>query len=238
MEQALQTRNAMQHAATQQGQEQNGQDDMPLIDALDGTDQTPLPNSTSTKKKIPSEALKKIKDQQTLIKQLQRQLEHTCEALHDSEQHKAELNDLLSATLTSPGPSRPLEPPGTQTRPLETPGPHRLQERAQRPEDLEYQERLRQQNTQENQQHATQPDQHGNDRNMLEFMKQLAKAMKDTNTSDLTEPTKFSGADHHWDEWHYQLRSYLEAKGWLQTYDHPTGPGTPRFRYRNKQKAI
>ena len=64
---------------------------------------------------------------------------------------------------------------------------------------------------------------------MIEFMKQLAKAMKDTNTSDLTEPSKFSGADHHWDEWHYQLRSYLEAKGWLQTYDHPTGPGTAGF---------
>jgi hypothetical protein len=64
---------------------------------------------------------------------------------------------------------------------------------------------------------------------MLEFMKQLAKAMKDTNTSDLTEPSKFSSADHNWDEWHYQLRSYLEAKGWPQTYDHPTGPGTPGF---------
>ena len=74
MEQASSTRNATQQAATQQGQEQNGQEDMPLIDALDSTDQTPLPNSTSAKKKIPSEALKKIRDQQTLIKQLQRML--------------------------------------------------------------------------------------------------------------------------------------------------------------------
>ncbi len=45
----------------------------------------------------------------------------------------------------------------------------------------------------------------------------------------ITEPSKFSGADHHWDDWNYQLRSYLEAKGWLQTYDHPTGPGTAGF---------
>ncbi len=72
MEQSSSTRNATPQAATQQGQEQNGQDDMPLIDALDGPDQTPLSYSTSTKKKIPSEALKKIRDQQTLIKQLQR----------------------------------------------------------------------------------------------------------------------------------------------------------------------
>jgi hypothetical protein len=53
--------------------------------------------------------------------------------------------------------------------------------------------------------------------------------MRDTNTSDITEPSKFSGEDHHWDEFHYQLRIYLAAKGWLSTYDHPTGPGTPNF---------
>ena len=99
MEHSSSTRNATQQAATQQGQEQNGQEDMPLIDALDNADQTPLPNSTSAKKKIPSEALKKIRDQQILIKQLQRQLEHASDALHDSEHNKAELNELLHATL-------------------------------------------------------------------------------------------------------------------------------------------
>ena len=224
MEQASSTRQVTQQAATQQGQEQHGQEDMPLIDALDTADQTPLPNSSSAKKKIPSEALKKIRDQQALIKQLQRQLDHTSEALNDSENNKAELTGLLQATLLSPGLSRNLAPPSIPTRALETLGPHRLQERAQRPEDIEYQERLRQQTAQETPQHAASPDP-----NMLEFMKHLAKAMKDTNTSDLTEPSKFSGADHQWDEWHYQLRSYLEAKGWLQTYDHPTGPGTLGF---------
>jgi hypothetical protein len=92
---------------------------------------------------------------------------------------------------------------------------------------------VRQQTSQENQQHEAQP---APDRNMLEFMKQLAKAMKDTNTSDLTEPSTFSGADQNWDEWPYQLRSYLEAKGWLQTYDHPTGPGTPGFDNKTNKK--
>ena len=139
MDQASTTRYT--NATTQQGHEQNGQEDMPLIDALDHADQTPMPNSTSAKKKIPSEALKKIRDQQTLIKQLQRQLEQTSDALTDSENNKAELHELLQATLI----------PSPQTRPLETPGPPRLQERAQRPEDIEYQERLRQQTTQEHQ---------------------------------------------------------------------------------------
>jgi hypothetical protein len=50
MEQASSTR--MQHAAQQQGQEQNGQEDMPLIDALENVDQPPLSNSTSSKKKF------------------------------------------------------------------------------------------------------------------------------------------------------------------------------------------
>jgi hypothetical protein len=139
MEHASSTRHGMQHTVTQQGHEHNGQDGMPLIDALDGTDQTSLP--TTSAKKTPSDALRKIKAQETLIKKLQRQLQNTSEALIDSEQNKTELNELLHATLNSPGP----------TRPLETSGPHRLQERAQRPEDIEYQERLRQQTTQEQQ---------------------------------------------------------------------------------------
>jgi hypothetical protein len=116
-------------------------------------------------------------------------------------------------------------------RALETPGPHRLQERGQRPEDIAYQERLQQQSEREQaqQEHAEQDNATNQPQMMLELIKQLAKAMKDTNTSDITEPSKFSGADHHWDEWNYQLRSYLEAKGWLATYDHPTGPGTTGF---------
>ncbi len=60
--------------------------------------------------------------------------------------------------------------------------------------------------------------------------------MRETNTTDTTEPTtKFSGEDHHWDGWNFQLRSYLAAKGWL-AYDHPTGPGTPGFDQAINQK--
>ncbi len=72
------------------------------------------------------EALKKIRDQQNIIKLLQRQLEQTSEALQDSKQNKAELNELLHATLNSPGSFPTLVPTGAQTRPIETPGPHRL----------------------------------------------------------------------------------------------------------------
>ncbi len=35
--------------------------------------------------------------------------------------------------------------------------------------------------------------------------------------------------DSNWDDWYLQLRTYLEAKGWLITFEHPTGPGTAGF---------
>ncbi len=60
--------------------------------------------------------------------------------------------------------------------------------------------------------------------------------MREANTTDTTERTKFSGEDHHWDEWNFQLRSYLATKGWLATYDHPTGPATPGFDQAINQK--
>ncbi len=183
MDRASSARSTRHNATTQPGQEQNGQEDMPLIDALDNADQTPLPHSTSARKKIPSDALKKIRDQQNIIKLLQRQLKQTSEALQDSEQNKAELNDLLQATLTSPGSFRPLVPTGVQTRPIETPGPHWLQARAQRPEDIAYQERLNEQSEREQHQnvHVFADPQPNQPQMMLDLVKQLAKAMKDTN---------------------------------------------------------
>jgi hypothetical protein len=75
MERTSSAHNDMQNAAQQQ-QDQNG---MPLIDALASSDQTPHLSTVS--RKTPSEALKKIKAQQTLIKQLQKQLQQTSDAL-------------------------------------------------------------------------------------------------------------------------------------------------------------
>ena len=153
----------------------------------------------------------------SIIQKLQAQLLTTRDALDESAQNNAELNALLRATMNSPGPERAQ---------LETPGPHRLQPRAPRPEDIEYQEKLQYQQEQEQDQQAPTP---ANSHNVLDIVKQLAKAMRETNNSDTTEPSKFSGEDHHWDEWNFQLRSYLSANGCLTTYDHPTGPGTPGF---------
>jgi hypothetical protein len=36
-----------------------------------------------------------------------------------------------------------------------------------------------------------------------------------------------SGRTEDWDTWYQKFRTYLKAKGWLDTFSHPTGPGTP-----------
>ncbi len=148
---------------------------------------------------------------------------------HISVTSPAEIS-LLQATVTSMGSDRTI---------VETPGPHRLQPRAPRPEDIEFRDKLQQQREVEHNQQAQQTPATTNastNNNVLEIVQQLAKAMRETNTTDTTEPTKFSGEDHHWDEWNFQLQSYLAAKGWLATYDHPTGPGTPGFDQAINQK--
>ena len=50
---------------------------------------------------------------------------------------------------------------------------------------------------------------------------------KGKSTKDISEPTKFTGNDDKWEELYKLLRSYFKLKGWLETFDHPIGPGTP-----------
>jgi hypothetical protein len=71
-----------------------------------------------------------MREQAETIKALQDQLHHATVALTDSQHTQDELNSLIQQ-LT---PSR-----------RETPGPHRLQPKGQRQEDLEHQEKIRQQ---------------------------------------------------------------------------------------------
>jgi hypothetical protein len=141
-------------------------DDAPIIDGLSqsGDQRTP---SGQDLKPITTEALRKIRAQREMIRKLQRQLQRSTEALTESEQTNVELTDTLHAALTCP----------ETRRALETPGPHRLQERAPRPEDIAYQERLQKQSEQEQAQQAhAQPDPSTTQPQlMLDLVKQLAK---------------------------------------------------------------
>jgi hypothetical protein len=71
--------------------------------------------------------------QNRLIQKLQAQLLQAKDALDDSANNNAELQALLQATVTSMGSDRAT---------VETPGPHRLQPRAPRPEDIEFRDKL------------------------------------------------------------------------------------------------
>ncbi len=64
---------------------------------------------------------------------------------------------------------------------------------------------------------------------MIQFVGEIVKAINQKDTSDVDSPPKFSGNDDEWEAWYKQLRSYLQAKIWLATLDHPTGPGSPGF---------
>ena len=65
---------------------------------------------------------------------------------------------------------------------------------------------------------------------LLSVLQNLATIVSDNRTaSDVSEPPKFSGRTEDWDTWYQQFRTYLKAKGWLDTFLHPTGPGTPGF---------
>jgi hypothetical protein len=88
------------------------------------------PSDNGTSRRTAADTLRKIKAQNSLIQKLQAQLLTTRDALDESAHNNAELNALLQATINSPRPEHPV---------VETPGPHRLQPRAPRPEDIEYQ---------------------------------------------------------------------------------------------------
>ena len=126
-------------------------------------------------------------------------------------------------------PVGPSAPP-TVTK---SPGPHCLQPKPERPADIAYKQKLEQQRQAESvltdttEQSPNSPDQ------LLTIFKSLTKVLQDNNhhlqSSDVSEPIKFNGLDTQWDDFYLQLRTYLEAKGWLSTIEHPHGPGSPGF---------
>jgi hypothetical protein len=101
-----------------------------------------------------------------------------------------------------------------------------------RPKDVAYRAKLEEQESAEmamGQQEKSPDSQEA----LLSVFQSFTKVLKDNNqhlqSSDVTEPTKFNGLDTQWDDFYLQLRTYLEAKGWLTTFDHKDGPGTAGF---------
>jgi hypothetical protein len=193
--------------------------EIPFVDAMT----TPFPPHSI---RASVATLKKLKDQEREIKEQQRQIQE----LHsDLSIKEAQVLNLKHAETISRTPSRP---PAT-TILTETPGPHRLQTKPERPEDIAFRAKLEEQESAEKAMGQHEPTMATQDEALLSVFQSLTKVLKDNNqhlqSSDVTEPTKFNGLDTQWDDFYLQLRTYLEAKGWLTTFDHKDGPGTPGF---------
>ena len=168
-----------------------------------------------------AETLKKLKSQEKEIRQQQQQIDELNFELSIKDAHMQNIRNETKIPIT------PSLPPALAAS--ETPGPHRLQMKPERPEDIAYRAKLAEQ------QHAEEAmgnqDSPASQDALLSVFQSLTKVLKDNNqhlqSSDVTEPTKFNGLDTQWDDFYLQLRTYLEAKGWLDTFDHKTGPGTP-----------
>ena len=108
-----------------------------------------------------------------------------------------------------------------------------LTPRVPRPQDIAYVETMRRQKAQEEAMQTMQTPQANEDtasKDLLKVLSHLATIVTDNRTaSDVSEAPKFSGRTEDWDTWYQQFRTYLKAKGWLDTFLHPTGPGTPGF---------
>jgi hypothetical protein len=66
------------------------------------------------------------------------------------------------------------------------------------------------------------------------FSSLMTKVLKDNNKHftpaiSFNQPSSTVQTPINWDDWFLQLRTYFEAKGWLETFEHPTGPGTVGF---------
>ena len=112
---------------------------------------------------------------------------------------------------------------GEQASPFETP-------RAERPQDLAYKQILT--SSKKKDKVKSTPEVHGRqasqDQTITELVKLMNTTLKNTNSKETTtDLPKFTGKDAHWERWYELLRSYFQAKGWLETFDHATGPGTP-----------
>ena len=184
---------------------------------------TPFPQSAI---RTHAATLRKLQEAEKELKAQQRKIQ---ELTFNIEIQDAHLENLRHATTISRDPS---VPPAT-TATTETPGPHRLQLKPERPEDIAYKEKLEAQESAEKAMGTKESEAGSKEDEMMTIFRSLTKVLKDNNqhlqSSDVTDPTKFNGLDTQWEDFYLQLRTFLEAKGWLTTFDHPTGPGTPGF---------
>jgi hypothetical protein len=185
--------------------------DPPIVTSLT----TPHPQASgSIRAHVAS--LRKIQEQEQVIKQHQRKIQELEFAIAIQDAHTLTITQSEKISLT------PSQPPN----PIETPGPHRLQLKPECPEDIANRVKIEKQKNAEAAIGNEEPTSTSGKTEMMNIFRSLTKVLKDNNqhlqSSDVTDPTKFNGFDTQWDDFYLQLRTFFEAKGWLTTFDHAT----------------
>jgi hypothetical protein len=105
-----------------------------------------------------------------------------------------------------------------------TPGPNLMRPKTPRAQDVAYQAIIE---ATEKEKGEDKPK--TNEEMLAGLVMNLAASLKATSKADIACPPKFKGDDSKWENWYKQLRAYLQAKGWLKTFDHPVGAGATDF---------
>jgi hypothetical protein len=148
--------------------------------------------------------------------------------MKQEQQDQIQISTMLQAQLTSSSVAE------TSKHAFETP-------KAQRPQDKAYQALLTANKDKPLHEHThtmnstsshTAPQQTTQDMiqqydtRMTNLLSSVGNILKHSKKEDTTELPKFLGGDSQWPKWYQLLRAYLQARGWLTTFDHPIGPGT------------
>jgi hypothetical protein len=145
------------------------------------------------------------------------------EQLHARVQELDELTDTLVETA---GRNPPDKTASTFTPRAAIPSsPLGLTPRVPRPQDVAYQAALKQQQAEQTKEAANLTEELKSETGILKLFSKLAQALTDNNNVDVSSPPHFSGKDDEWETWYSQFRTYLKAKGWLDTFE-SQGPHT------------
>ena len=100
--------------------------------------------------------------------------------------------------------------------------------RVPRPQDVAYQAALQQGKAAQTDTGESFAKELTTETGVLKMFSKLAQALTENNNSDVSSPPHFSGKDDEWETWYSQFRTYLKAKGWLDTFE-SQGPHTAGF---------
>jgi hypothetical protein len=103
-----------------------------------------------------------------------------------------------------------------------------LTPRVPRPQDVAYQAALNQKQAETTKAGEKLTAELNTETGVLKLFSKLAQALTDNNNTDVSSPPHFSGKDDEWETWYSQFRTYLKAKGWLDTFE-SQGPHTAGF---------